>query len=327
VIDQHLVSGGNYTDRFGLAAMFGASLLSVSLASYLLRQKHRLLLICLLLGLAAGYHFRLGNSFRWGWEGQSRLAWQLRWRVPGLQPGTAVYGDGILATGSWVDVAWINFLYGRPGNRAAEDTWYYDLNKLGGDGIPQPGQAVSEKRLELLSFQGNTSASIVVQFRSVEHQCLWVVSESSLPNPHLNPLVEQALPLANLERITLEETRPSHLAQVFGVMPEPDWCYFFEKADLAAQQQEWDKVYRLWQEVKNRGLKTGVAAEYAPFIYGVAMAGEHQEAVEISQRAKSIDREMQEPICQVWQQVFARAGAGQDLSAARQDGREELGCE
>ena len=129
-IDQFLVSTGNYSDRFGLAAMFGASFFTVSFSSALLSNKHKIILVCVLIGLAAGYQFRLENQFRWSWETKSRLAWQLYWRLPGLQPQTAVYGDGVLVTGSWVDVAFINFLYARPSEFGTEEHWYYDLTRL-----------------------------------------------------------------------------------------------------------------------------------------------------------------------------------------------------
>ena len=171
-IDQFLVSTGNYSDRFGLAAMFGASLFIVSLSSYLLANKHKIVLVCLLIGLAAGYQFRLENQFRWSWETKSRLAWQLHWRLPGLQPHTALYGDGVLVTGSWVDVAFINFLYARPSQFGTEEYWYYDLSRLEENEIPDPGLDIVERRLEQLYYQGNSSDSLVIQFKTIPNSVL-----------------------------------------------------------------------------------------------------------------------------------------------------------
>ena len=83
-IDQHLVTTENYADRYGLPAMFGASLFLASVSGIFLRRRHQIILICLLIGLGAGFHFRLENNFRYAWERQTRLAWQMRWRMPGL---------------------------------------------------------------------------------------------------------------------------------------------------------------------------------------------------------------------------------------------------
>lgn len=327
MIDSHLVSSGNYMDRFGLAAMFGASLFTVSLASILLRRNHKIILACILIGLAAGFHFRSANTFRWAWERQSRLAWQLHWRMPALLPKTAVYGDGVMTSGSWVDIAWINFLYGAPGDKALEDYWYYDLNKFAVDDLPQAGQEINEKRIEHLAFQGNTRDSLVVQFKTVEHQCLWVVSESSLPNPYLNPKVLESLPLVNVGQIQDKgEDRPV-LSEVFGDEPAHDWCFYYQKAELAVQEKQWDEVNRLWQEANTQGLKTGVAAEYLPFIYGTAVSGNFQPALEISRRAKSIDLKMKDPICQIWEKVLVSPENTFDNRVRMKEGMVELGCE
>jgi hypothetical protein len=324
-IGQFLVSSGNYSDRFGLAAMFGASLLIVSLSSYFLKQSHKILLICLLIGLATGYQFRLANQYRWAWESQSRLAWQLAWRVPGLKLHTAVYGDGTLANGSWVDVAWLNFLYGKPGEQKTEDTWYFDLNKFQ-DSAPAQNQPIAETRFEHLTYVGNTSDSVVIQFKSVKNQCLWVVREGDLLTPFLNPKVIDALPLSNMQRITPMEARNPYLETIFLPEPVHEWCYYYEKAALAVENKEWEVVKNLWQEASAQKLKTGVAAEYLPFIYGVASAGDLETALGISTRAKSIELLMQEPLCQTWDKIFENSGEAQDIKAMKQTVADKLGC-
>ena len=63
-IGQYLVTTEHYADRYGLAAMFGASLLLVSVLDFLLRRRHQVLLVCVLIGLGVGFHFRLENNLR-----------------------------------------------------------------------------------------------------------------------------------------------------------------------------------------------------------------------------------------------------------------------
>lgn len=331
VTGQQLFSNGNYADRFGLAAMPGASLLVVGLTGWLVRRRHQIFLVCLLIALAAGYQFRLANAYRRNWEQESRLAWQLSWRVPGLAAGTAVYGDGTLAAGSWADIAWLNFLYGSPagssGLNATEDNWYYDLNKIKPGEVPPRGQALSESRFERLSFQGNTSDSLVIQFKTVDHQCLWVVSEVDQANPYLNPRVKEALPLSDLSRIVLSGRVNPLVRTIFLPEPVHEWCYYFEKAQLAVQQARWDDVKVLWQGVQAGGLKTGVAIEYLPFIEGFARGGDFATALAISQRAESIDLHMQDPLCRTWKAIFeADNDASSGVAGQREAVVGQLGC-
>jgi len=328
-IGQYLVTAEHYADRYGLAAMFGASLFLVSLSEFFLRRKHQIVLICILIGLGVGFHFRLANNFRYSWEKQTRLAWQMRWRMPGLQPHTAVYGDGVLSLGSWVDIAWLNFLYSEPtpSLSASEDYWYYDVNKFNEDRIPQPGQPLSEKRLENMSFQGSTSDSIVIQFKTVDQQCLWVIDNSDTVNPYLNSRLRAVLPLSSPDHVAFEDAGGSvHLQAVFSSEPTHDWCYYFEKADLAVQQKQWATVQQLWVEVESKKLSTIVAVEYLPFIYGTAAGGDFQTALEISEKAKTINRKMDVPICRAWEQILLSQPLAGD-TALQQEVRNRLGCD
>jgi len=329
-IDQHLVTTGNYADRYGLAAMFGASLFLVSMSEFFLRRKHQIILICILIGLGAGFHFRLENNFRYSWEKQTRLAWQMRWRMPGLQPDTAVYGDGVLSIGSWVDIAWVNFLYGKPNPSpsVSDDYWYFDMNKFNEDRVPKPGQQLSESRFEHLHYQGNASDSIVIQFKTVDQQCLWVIDSSDSANPYLNSRLKSVLPLSNLDRvIPAEAGSAAQLQSVFSPEPAHDWCYYFEKADLAVQQKQWTTVQQLWDEVENKKLNTAVPMEYLPFIHGTAAAGDIQTALAISKRAKEINHKVDVPICEAWKQIILNQSAAGDTTALQQEVRSQLGCD
>lgn len=327
-IGQYLVTTEHYADRYGLAAMFGASLFLVSVLDFLLRRRHQVLLVCVLIGLGVGFHFRLENNFRYSWEKQTRLAWQLRWRMPGLQPHTVVYGDGVLSLGSWVDVAWLNFLYSQPNPSLSEgeEYWYYDVNKFNEDRIPQPRQPLSEKRLENMSYQGSASDSVVIQFKTVDQQCLWVLDSSDNVNPYLNPRLRSVLPLSDLDRVILEDAiDDDHLQAVFSSEPPYDWCYYFEKADLAVQQKQWATVQQLWDEVQRKKLSTVVAVEYLPFIQGTAAAGDLQTALAISKKAQTTNHKVNGLVCEVWEQIFLGQPAAGNAALQGQV-RSQLGC-
>jgi hypothetical protein len=232
----------------------------------------------------------------------------------------------VLATGSWVDVAWLNFLYGEPGVSGSDDYWYFNTNKLKAEDA-RPGQQLSESRFEHLSYQGNSSDSIVIQFKTVDQQCLWVIDSSDSGNPYLNPQLKSVLPLSNLARVVPAEAgSAAKLQSVFSPEPAHDWCYYFQKADLAVQQKQWAAVQQLWREVEDKKLSTAVAVEYLPFIYGTASAGDTQTALAISKRAKKLDHKMDAPVCAAWEQILRQQSEAGDTGALQQEVHDQLDC-
>ncbi len=122
-------TGTLYNDRFGLAAMFGTSILLVAFLDWALRPgKPQKILVCLLIGLATAQQARTATLYRWSWEEQRQIFWQLKWRAPDIQPYTAVFGNGALAQymGSWANISALNLLYFQDIPDPAY-TWYFDL--------------------------------------------------------------------------------------------------------------------------------------------------------------------------------------------------------
>ncbi len=323
VIDRHIATTAAYADRFGLAAMFGASILTVGLTGILFKHKHQLLLISILVGLAAGYQFRIENSYRWSWERQTRLYWQLHWRIPDLQPGTALFGDGVYAQfmGSWVDVATYNLFFTRPTGGEAEDFWYFDLYKA--NALPANGTSLTAKKMEHMQFEGNSNDSVVIQFKAEPGQCLWVVDQKDEGSPYLDGQIRAALPISNPGRIVSKESDRLFPSAIFGAEPPHTWCYFFEKAQLAEQSQDWASVLALWSDSERGGYHPEVPVEYVPFIRA-AMANENIDlALDLTHRSYSIDQGMGGYLCSIWSNFLKDKPAAYSQIRGQID---ELGC-
>jgi hypothetical protein len=58
---------------------------------------------------------------------------------------------------------------------------------------------------------------------------------------------------------------------VFGPEPEHTWCYFYQKASLARQRQDWNAVQRLGSEVIRMKLLPGDPIEWMPFLQAYAL--------------------------------------------------------
>ncbi|MEJ5203425.1 MAG: hypothetical protein WHV66_14465, partial [Anaerolineales bacterium] len=68
---------GSWSDRFALAPMLGASILTVTLVDWFGGNPNRkTILLAALTGLSAAYHIQIANKFRLHWELQRAYYWQ-----------------------------------------------------------------------------------------------------------------------------------------------------------------------------------------------------------------------------------------------------------
>ncbi len=305
-----------YNDRFGLAAMVGAALVVTALVDWIIqKQKYQLGIYCLLIGLAVGLQFRTATTYRWSWEEQVRTYWELKWRAPQIATPTAFFAESALFSymGGGANAAAFKQMYAfSQGTPNAEFT-YYDLYKV------DPNPFVSGLR-----SSGAQDNNLVIQSFPEDSQCVWVLSMADFHNPSLTAKVKATLPLSNLAIIKDgDSTLP---ADIFGPEPAPFWCYYYEKASLAAQFGRWDEVMRLWKEADSKGFFPRVEPEYLPFVEGAAMTGDWQLARDLSKKALHPVEQMNDYLCTVWQRVFQNAQPSTDLDFTREWVKGEFNC-
>ncbi|NJN44029.1 MAG: hypothetical protein HC806_04415 [Anaerolineae bacterium] len=94
-------------------------------------------------------------------------------------------------------------------------------------------------------------------------------------------MVRLAAQYSKIERIIPD--RPSVLPPqtIFGEEPEHTWCYYYQKASLARQLQDWDEVVRLGDIASQEGLKPFDRSEQIPFLEGYILADRFDKAQEI----------------------------------------------
>lgn len=318
-------------DRFYLSMMFGGCLVLAALLDLLYRwRRTALLLLSLLLGLAAGMHFHDALLYRQDWLKLSGFFWQLTWRIPGLEPGTALlssdlpfryYSDNSLT-------APLNWTYAP--DLASHDMPYlfYDLEARLGSWLPDldPGTPIQQP-YRVTSFTGNTSQAVVVLY--APPRCLKVIEpllDRTLPYKPRN--ISKALPLSNPDLILPDGA--AHPPLVFGAEPARNWCYYYAKAELAVQQGNWQQAARLADAALLLGKEftKETASELIPFILGYAHTGQWETALQLSRQAYQAGGKdkLGEMICSTWLWVRDTAPAESGREAALQQAAAEFGC-
>jgi hypothetical protein len=326
-VRRHIVEPGNFGDRFALAGLFGASILLVVLARFFGGRRGRgVLLAALFVGLAIGAQIRYANNYRWDWERQLRTYWQVSWRAPALQPGTVLVGYDSISTTTvnYVGAFAFNDLYQPYPPPASPKIWYVNypktfisanLDKF------RAGDWVFVDEFDRYAVSVRRDNSLVVDY--TDGRCVQILTPNDLSNYSLADDFRPMAEFSNPALIQPEGGFPPP-QRIFGSAPVANWCYFFQKADLARQLGDWDKIVSLKKEADKAGFQPLNAYELFPFIEAYAMRADWPAAQKLTAQAyKSLPKSL-DGLCQVWQRVGQSAPNGYE--AAFQQVNAQFGC-
>lgn len=299
-------------DRFTLPFLLGSSLITAGiLAMVPLREPLRWGVLVVLVSLAVGGHFLTANEYRRAWAAQERFFWQLSWRIPGLEPGTTILVNMPAAMDYYTDnslTAPLNWVYA-PENTSENMSllMLYPEQRVGGDTLPGLSEDIPIYVDYLAAtFTGNTSKAIALYYEPPA--CLRVLYPGlDTESPLLPVIMRQAAALSHPELILTSPTgNVEHKLPVFyNDEPSHGWCYYFQKADLARQQGDWEQVVALGEQAFALGDYPNDPLERVPFIEGYAHTGNWERAYEETQEAYSVSPLLSAPLCQLWQRIAA----------------------
>jgi hypothetical protein len=301
ISDRDLLTG-LFSDRFTLPAMFGAALLWTGLVRLSLRHSlHRALLLAALIGLAVGLHIRTANDYRLDWQKQTRVYWQLYWRAPDIQPGTALVGSGALSgrVSEYAAAAAFNTLYASDIREGRVDYWaldYYDDLQDRMEELAAGAELAYGQRI--FSFISSSENLLFYEYSSLG-QCVWVLSEQDESNYELPEDVRRRASLSQPGRIISTSSRlPSSI--IFGPEPAHDWCFYFEKMEAARHLGDWTTVLSLWDQAQTDGYSPNNQFETLPAIEAMARTGQWALALELSRSSLNKQLSLAPTLCARW---------------------------
>jgi len=295
------VSSGGWNDRYALAPMLGASLMVMGLVLMLVKPAGQKWVFGFLLTFAIATQVWVVNEYRRDWKTQLDYYWQLYWRVPALQSGTAVFtfegpSPSVPDDG---DMIWaINVLYHY---QTQDGLLPYILITPEKENYFQPDTEIIYP-IRNLFFNGNTSDVVAIRHQA-EGACLRVLDVIYLHDPLLDEGHEKLIPMSNLSRIIPDPVSGSPDTNIFGAEPAHTWCYFFEKADLARQTENWNEVIDLYKQAQQLGFTPRHGAEYIPFIEAYAQTGNWQKAYDLTIAAQKVTPNQYNLLCTNWNRL------------------------
>ena len=296
--------------------MIGGSLFLAGLLDLLLgKSRFKVYAVALIIALGIGQQFYTANDFRRDWTRQQEIFWQMTWRMPGLEPGTVILTHE-LPLGYETDMgltAPLNWIYAPEYNGGnLPFALLYTRTRLGGASLPalEPGQSISFE-YRTVEFKGSTSQAVTIIVPP--NACLHVLDpiyaggDTYERQPHF---LKDAIPLSDPSLIIIDAEPPEMPVSLFGSEPPHGWCYYFEKAELARQDGDWERVVELGDKARAQGFVPGDALEWLPFIEGYVVTRDYRTAREISILAYKDDSRPRKGLCHTWKRIQAN-GQGQ----------------
>lgn len=310
------ISQGAYNLRYILVAMFGAAMVVASLVFLIKRPRTQTILVCLLVALAIGNHVRAGEVYRHDWELQRSFYWQLFWRAPALEQNTALISfDRLTAImGDPMTGNALNTLYPQRNQPPRTDLWNFELTRsLTVEAILAAEDLVFDYRG--LTFSTGSADDFLFYYLPTRG-CLWILSPRDIYNNYLPVENRELAVFSNTGNIRAEALSPEYPDPVvFGAELDHDWCYYFEKIDLARQLGEWDEVFRLTRLAHTAGLAPKIGVELLPLVEAYAMTGDFQSATYLSQNIHSMDEKNDGLLCATWADIAETSSEAQDAFA------------
>ncbi len=316
-----------WNSRFGLASMPGAALFTVALVELVIsKTKVRILILSILIGLSVGYHARYTNDFRWAWRKEQNLYRQLIVRIPALRPNTAIVAEGeiLYKMGDYPTAYAINSLYAKPlAGHGPVDYWFYGITTNFGSNMTSflDGMDI-EATHRSVTFTGRSDQSLIVSFEPDLGQCLYVIRPEDASFRKLPPLLKSASHLSALERIDTTAEGSSPFLDVIGLHYPDDWCTYYQKADLARQKRDYQKVIELWNEAQDKGFSPGSNFEYLLFLDAYTQLGRWDDAAQLTFQAIHVFPILRRPMCDYWSALPITSEMDETIGQVRL----ELGC-
>ncbi len=290
--------------RFTMSFMLGIALLMAGILE-LLPARLRILLASLLLAFAAGKQVMISDAFRRDWQAQRDMFWQMIWRAPGLQPHTVVlmneelsfYADNSIG-------APLNWIYAH-GDRAGQIDYmlFYPTNRLN-KSLPALKKDIPIHYDYIAGpFDGNTSQALAFYYDPPA--CLRLLEPDLDANNRFildDSLMREASALSNPDMILKDGD--AQMPSVYSPEPVHGWCYYFEKADLARQTQDWNKVVSLADQAFKLSDHPNNPVERFVFIEGYAHVGDWDRALKLSKESYKVSKDYVGPLlCRLWERI------------------------
>lgn len=300
---------GLWSSRYLFGIVLGAVPIFVLITSWMFGKKRYSvfsIIMALFLMASISFQIRTARTYTLTWQYAKDYFWQLKLRAPALKEGTFILSPYTpFQFSSDYQIAYAtNVLYATGHSSEEMKYWWFD----GPDDIIDftknryPEQMDIDHQFRNLSFKSSMDKALPVIYKPARG-CLQVVDPVYKGEPLL--LVNENQLFGTFKPGLILNKERSVPIDIFGKEPEPNWCYYFQLADLARSEQKWDEIATHWRTIEKEGMKPYYGPEYLPFIEANAHLKEWDQTYTIIEKAYFSTEKMESFLCSNWERIFA----------------------
>lgn len=281
-----------YFSRYTLIASSGAVMFLTALVYSIPRKIWQQAVFSLLILVAMLTHFANSVKFAAETASMKNFWWQVAWRIPHLEQSVT-----LVTLYPTAPLQEDYFIWG-PANLIYYPVPLSEKDIQPGIFAAIPNDETVEKvltrerqqydnRRKIITYANYRNILLLIQ--NQERDCVRVI------DGHLPEVWQQdseaflkMAPFSEIEHVWAD--MPSNIPPsiVFGPEPEHGWCYYYQKASLARQKEDWAEVRRLGDEAREKNVfYTATEIEWLPFIQAYAIAGDTDKVTEIASQFRN----------------------------------------
>lgn len=274
-------------DRYTLYASIGVAMMVGGFVFHFFYGSFRNVLLLVLIGMSVIVHYFSAAWYRDFWTWQRDLWQQMVWRAPSLRQGTMLFA--ILPSFGYAEGYEI---YG-PANMV-----YYPGQgiKIGGDVLNSETAANIQLQKNRQHYdrsvlvEDNYRNTLIVVYPSLQ-SCLHVLDGRKVELPGLlnDSLVADVASYSRIDLIDASAS-PAALPTFLGGEHPREWCFYYQKMDLARQRGDWQGVARWSDEAQKKGLTPEDVSEWMPALEAYATLNRSQDARHAASIIRSNDK-------------------------------------
>jgi len=259
--------------RYSLIASIGVAILIIALLMNLKRNFLRNGIFAVL--LITAMLVQHGNAIKQVREtsATNMFWWQVSWRVPQFEKNTTLVANypAVLEEDYfvWGPASLIYYPEKQNPKNIQPGLFAAILNAETITKIQSRERQEYDNRKHIITYK-NYRNFVLLNQPSI-NSCVHVIDGHSPEYSHGDREPIQVIgPYSEVEHVLVDETPHTPPVIVFGPEPARGWCYYYQKADLARQQGNWNKVLEIGQQAFDQGLSPSDLIEWIPFLQAYA---------------------------------------------------------
>lgn len=298
---------GMWSDRFALAPMWGSILVLLLVIWFFVESKwKRQMIIGFIFAAAIMFQMQKVNEYRNKWIKQQEFFSQIVLRVPSIKEKTAIMMVSLPFSGvaEYSLANALNIIYAE--NLTSNEVPYYFFSAINrmdqflGGLVDNYNYVYTIRSIQYI---GNTSDTLVFKKLS-ENSCYVLVEDGDRWLPHLRQDEAKLIGLSNQNRINqIPSFNEQKFLEIFGKLVNDNWCAFFQQADLAAQNENWDQVKKIRSDAENKGYFPNHGRELFPFMRASAYSHDFDTLRNDSRYSLKLSPDIGQRLCYFYTEI------------------------